>query len=405
MRKMILTGALVLFGAGTTPQVVAALTVCIAWFALIANLKPFGEDVDDRLAQVEGLQVLFTLLIGLVLQLEATAEETSGQDDTNLGYVLIALNGVVVGLALIQQPIVLTVAARLAVLPRRIVVKLLAKRNWEKVWVVNPDGQDGARTLDVWCDVASHPPRVLDSAPLALVAKRPMFGAKAWNFDSDGKVLIHPRLTTDNRDGSARWIDVDRKSLLDTPPIQLFETAHFSRSTQWLDTETQTLLRAQPGLLVAEEPEVHAGDTPIILWRHRKDGTLMSADPSGEAGEEVRSGDDAWSQNFAALVVGVTPTSLTPTSPSQGRTIRILDTCSSRSTVLSEDPAVADTPHLTRAASFKDRTVAIKAKRDKRMLARRLRRNAQRAAEEAEKGIEMAANPLRRGDADGSSSY
>jgi hypothetical protein len=71
MRKMILTGALVLFGAGTAPQVVIALTVCILWFGLVANLKPFGEDTDDRLAQVEALQILFTLMIGLVLQLQA----------------------------------------------------------------------------------------------------------------------------------------------------------------------------------------------------------------------------------------------------------------------------------------------------------------------------------------------
>ena len=47
---------------------IIALAVYIAWFALIANTKPFGEDADDRLAQVEALQVLFTLLM-VVLQL------------------------------------------------------------------------------------------------------------------------------------------------------------------------------------------------------------------------------------------------------------------------------------------------------------------------------------------------
>ena len=61
MRKMILTGALVLLGAGTTPQVVTALAVCILWFGVIANLKPFDDVVDDRLAQVEAIQILLTL--------------------------------------------------------------------------------------------------------------------------------------------------------------------------------------------------------------------------------------------------------------------------------------------------------------------------------------------------------
>lgn len=119
MRKMVLTGALVLFGQGTTAQVVTALAVCIMWFALIANTKPFGEDVDDRLAQVEALQVLFTLLMGLVLQLQAATADGAQADDEALGAVLIALNCIVVALALVQQPIVRTVADRACIRPCR----------------------------------------------------------------------------------------------------------------------------------------------------------------------------------------------------------------------------------------------------------------------------------------------
>jgi hypothetical protein len=92
MRKMILTGALVLFGAGTTAQVVTALAVCILWLTLIANLKPFGDDVDDRLAQVEAIQILFTLLIGLVLQLQAVTQDGSTEEEDALGVMLIILN-------------------------------------------------------------------------------------------------------------------------------------------------------------------------------------------------------------------------------------------------------------------------------------------------------------------------
>ena len=120
MRKMILTGALVLFGAGTTPQVVAALAVCILWFGLIANLKPFGDNVDDRLAQFEAIQILFTLLIGLVLQLQATSEEGTKEEEDALGVVLIVLNLAVIALAFIQQPIVLTIAARVLAVAVRI---------------------------------------------------------------------------------------------------------------------------------------------------------------------------------------------------------------------------------------------------------------------------------------------
>jgi hypothetical protein len=108
---MFLTGALVLFGAGTTPQVVTALAVCILWFGIIANLKPFGAAMDDRLAQVEGIQILFTLLIGLVLQLQAAVDGGSKEDEEALGVVLIILNLAVIALALVQQPLFLKVVA------------------------------------------------------------------------------------------------------------------------------------------------------------------------------------------------------------------------------------------------------------------------------------------------------
>jgi len=120
MRKMILTGALVLLGAGTTPQVVTALAVCILWLTLIANAKPFDDDVDDRLAQVEAIQILFTLLIGLVLQLHATSEQGTKEDENALGVVLIVLNLAVIALAFVQQPIFLKITARVASVTARI---------------------------------------------------------------------------------------------------------------------------------------------------------------------------------------------------------------------------------------------------------------------------------------------
>ena len=292
MRKMILTGALVLFGAGTTPQVVTALAVCIMWFALVANTKPFGEDVDDRLSQIESLQVLFTLLIGLVLQLEATkADGSSSMDDTNLGLVLIALNCVVVGLALVQQPIVLIVAARVVRIPQRIAEMRRAKRDWEKAWVVAPsdedyrtcmrlEGRGGALALDVWCDVASNPPRTLRSAPLALVVERAAdeADAKRWYFDGEGSVLKNPIQMKGVADGVTRWNDLDTMRVLKAPPIELFETTRFGSAVQWLDAETGTLLRAPPGWLVFEEPNP-PDDAARVVWRHRTDGTLTSVNP------------------------------------------------------------------------------------------------------------------------------
>ena len=101
MRKMILTGAIVLFGAGTTPQVLLALSICVFWNALIANTKPYRRVADNRMAQMEGFQIFFTLLLGLVLQLRDNT-----MDSGVLGSILVTLNLAVVALAIWQQPIV-----------------------------------------------------------------------------------------------------------------------------------------------------------------------------------------------------------------------------------------------------------------------------------------------------------
>jgi hypothetical protein len=390
MRKMLLTGALVLFGAGTTQQVVAAITVCILWSALIANLKPFGEDVDDRLAQVEALQVLFTLLVALVLQLEAASDEDSGgMDETNLAVVLIGLNSLVVGLALIQQPIVITIGARLASIPRHIAAKCRRTRDWEKAWIVAPSDeeyrsflrrgapeQSGVGALfEVWCDAAMHPPRVLSVAPIALAAQRPDLEARAWNFDREGNVLANPRPMMDVENGLTRWIDLDTMRVLNAPPIELFETTSVGSAVQWLDTEMQALLHAPPGLLVFKEPEQPEGSTAHpndVVWKHRNDGRLVSVAPtSGRSteGVEPRASEDEWT--FAAV-------GATRALPLKMETNAMwISTAVGAETTAVPQQSEADTRasrHLNRSASFKERSQASKDVREKRILGRKARR-------------------------------
>jgi hypothetical protein len=292
MRKMILTGAMVLFSAGTTPQVVTALAVCIFWFGLIANLKPFGENVDDFLAQVEGLQVLFTLLIGLVLQLEAKTGDEA--DQKSLGIVLIAINCIVVVLAAIQQPIVISVASRVTEVCRRCKQRARAHQEWEAVWIVPPtdrqfkksqtlelSGVNGLYELatDSWCDTASHPPRLMKAIPIALVHDQTKLmrgeeDAQSWFFDTEWNVVKDPCRTVEPATGAERWIDLRTKRLLDAPPTELFEARKFSDATHFLNPTTHALLRSKPGLLVLTETE---GARPA--WHHRVRKTLTEANP------------------------------------------------------------------------------------------------------------------------------
>ena len=104
---MILTGALALFGEENSMQLLAALVTCVAWICLTANLRPFRSVMHLRLAQIEGLQLLFTLLVGLVLKLSPEwTTNSSGGTSGSLAAVLIIFNIIVISLALMQQPIV-----------------------------------------------------------------------------------------------------------------------------------------------------------------------------------------------------------------------------------------------------------------------------------------------------------
>lgn len=316
VRKMILTGALVLFGAGSTPQVLTALAVCILWFALIANCKPFAANSDDRLAQVEGLQVLFTLLLGLVIQIEANASKDTTKtgawgDQDSLAMILIAMNCIVVLLAVVQQPIVLKIFSKLIAIFSCIGKRVRAKREWETAWVVEAKARgalpsemelEGSEEKVVWCDRAVDPPRILHFPPLRLVAT---VGTKRWFFDSQGNVLGNPRRVTDAEDETKTyWVDMETKRLLDVPPTQLYEDtatrkdedeegSTFNLRVHWLDVEMKKLLRAAPGRLVFNNNDSEGGGgSAQMVWRHRVRGEVVTEDP-GAAEVVTPSGGDA----------------------------------------------------------------------------------------------------------------
>ena len=277
MRKMILTGALVLFGAGTTPQVVTALAVCILWFGLVANLNPFEEDADDRLAQTEAIQILFTLLIGLVLQLQATSEPSAvgSSDNDVLGVILVALNCIVVLLALVQQPVVAKVASKImrcAVCVKR---RINATREWESAWITIPSDseyRDDTLVHDCWVDTSTTPPHELDERPLALVVDSK---GDVW-IDGHGSAVADPiRAVVDG--GYPIWLDRGPPSrLLATPPTRLGAALSFTAATHWLNVSSQRLLTKMPRRLIFVEP---TGGTPQRVWRHRQSGTLSVVDP------------------------------------------------------------------------------------------------------------------------------
>jgi hypothetical protein len=70
LRKMVLTGVLVLVVDGSSTQVAFGMLVCFSYLVLFINLVPFVNDADDRLEQVTTVQLFLVLLVGLILNLD-----------------------------------------------------------------------------------------------------------------------------------------------------------------------------------------------------------------------------------------------------------------------------------------------------------------------------------------------
>jgi hypothetical protein len=306
MRKMILTGALVLFGAGTSQQVITALIVCVIWYGLIANLHPFGEATDNRLAQVEGLQVLFTLMIGLVLQLQRERAKSGDAGEVNseiLGVTLIVLNVAVVGLAILQQPIVFnSLGGCFCAAPRHCRAECRDKRAWAKVVLAAPTDEDyavGASDAYDWCD--SHTFQILPVRPRALVTpamasqqhkakqrrKSGLWGKEErWHFDAKTGEAINSFIHAVADDGRDVWLEADGR-IFYTAPLELMEAACFSESTHWVDLDNDRLLDGRPALVEAPLSPVcciarHQNGEFANMWRNHFTNELRETDPALE---------------------------------------------------------------------------------------------------------------------------
>ena len=77
-RKLILTGALVLFNEESVAQLLLGAIVCIFYYVLLANWRPFEEEKDDYLSQLTSIQLLLTLLAGLVLKAQVAPSSLEG---------------------------------------------------------------------------------------------------------------------------------------------------------------------------------------------------------------------------------------------------------------------------------------------------------------------------------------
>ena len=69
LRKLALTGLLVILIPGTAAQVMVSIFICIASMRMYSGCRPFIEDSDDRFSEIVQWQLLFTMQGALAIKI------------------------------------------------------------------------------------------------------------------------------------------------------------------------------------------------------------------------------------------------------------------------------------------------------------------------------------------------
>jgi Na+-transporting methylmalonyl-CoA/oxaloacetate decarboxylase gamma subunit len=108
MRKLALTGGLILVGTGPT-QILLGILVCLLYQALFLHTRPMLNDVDDWLQEFASWHLLIVLLTGLFLEAQVAKSKVSGDsfDDSIAGGLLVFMTVMTVLIFLLMLFLVL----------------------------------------------------------------------------------------------------------------------------------------------------------------------------------------------------------------------------------------------------------------------------------------------------------
>merc|ERR1711865_1192030 len=89
-KKMLLTGAMTIVASGSSAQLVIALLVVLVNLLLVLKLGPFVDNAHDWLAFLTSMQMLLTLLGGLLIMTDDPTKPT--YDSTFMGVTMVVVN-------------------------------------------------------------------------------------------------------------------------------------------------------------------------------------------------------------------------------------------------------------------------------------------------------------------------
>ena len=306
LRKLIFCGIIALYTGGRSFQVFYAVIFAVAWLYIASATKPFIDATHNRMLEIDAIQVVSTLCIGLVLQLQAdgsiyTSSNAAAilQPDDRLSAALIVLNLGVFIMAIAGQPLLRHYIVRFVKAPQHFYQGTQSEKEWKKVWRKRPLQEDydkavavmgGLGEAQVWCDNSLDPPVILSSMPVALTLTKPANAGAAgskdggevttYHVDHLGKVILD--LTRSfTREGVVVWSSRQTMQVFEGQAMELYPAPSFRRATHWLNTNTMKLLHRPPVILIDEMPSWRERYDTITgcIWRNTDGCSLRRDDP------------------------------------------------------------------------------------------------------------------------------
>jgi hypothetical protein len=100
MRRLMLSGGLILMGSESVGQILMAIVICAMWLCLLIHLKPYKSEWDNIVAITLAGNLLLTIVSGMAFKLYSTMSELDEYERNGFGAVLIVVSVLCIALSL-----------------------------------------------------------------------------------------------------------------------------------------------------------------------------------------------------------------------------------------------------------------------------------------------------------------
>ena len=103
IRRLLLTGGLILVGEESTAQVFLGTIICVVWLLLIAFKRPYKAYYDNLLGTMLSANLLLTMVSGLCLKMYELERSNDAYEQMIFDYLLgaVAISSIVIGISAI----------------------------------------------------------------------------------------------------------------------------------------------------------------------------------------------------------------------------------------------------------------------------------------------------------------